>query len=289
MATANSGLNNRQSSIVVKMKKRKVFNRYDTKLQTSSSPVSSKVSTETIAALHETVLIGKPEFKHLKGYLLEKGIDEKIVESLTRIIKDQDGFNAFRKKIKENKFEEFIGEEKGLRSASKELAEIIKNYQGREFLLKYYPATRDKLGNTEVGIDIIRKGVSEHCGHIYFYYRWDDTLKGYYIYFGWITTIIHQDTKRLGIAKQAIGLVGRLFPPGSIELYPHTTDKETLAQGPAAEAAVYKKLAEAGGFTETVNLNGPQIAPALKINPFDNSRFVFRKKLTATNSGELDK
>jgi hypothetical protein len=38
-----------------------------------------------------------------------------------------------------------------------------------------------------------------------------------------------------------------------------------------------------------VNLNDPQIAPVLKINPFDNSRFVFRKKLTATNSRELDK
>ncbi|MBW2184008.1 MAG: hypothetical protein JRF49_09120, partial [Deltaproteobacteria bacterium] len=68
-----------------------------------------------------------------------------------------------------------------------------------------------------------------------------------------------------------------------------TTDKETLAQGPAAESAVYKKLAEAGGFTETVNLNDPQIAPVLKINHFDNSRFVFRKKLTATNSEELDR
>jgi hypothetical protein len=267
------------------MKKRKVPSRYDTKLQASSPPVSSKVSIETIAALHGTVLVGKPEFKHLKEYLLERDVDEKIIESLTRIIKDQDGFNAFRKKIKENRLEEFICEEKVLRSASKEIVEIIENYKGREFVLKHYPATRDKLGNTEVGIDILKKGAREHCGHIYFYYRWDDTLEGYYIYFGWITTIIHQDTKRLGIAKQAIGLVGQLFPPGSIELYPHTTDKETIAKGPEAEAAVYKNLAGAGGFTEVVKLNDPQIAPILKINPFDNSRFVFRKKRTTTKYG----
>jgi hypothetical protein len=243
---------------------------------------SPKSLLETIVNINGTVLIGKPEFKHLEGYLLDKGGDKKIIESLKRIIKDQDGFNSFRKKLKKNKLENFIKEEKLLHDPSKEILEMIKEYKGREFVLQYYPATRDKSGNTEVGIDIFRKGSCEHCGHIYFYYRWDDKLEGYSIYFGWITTIIHQDVKRLGIAKQAIGLVGQLFPPGSIELYPHTTDKEIIEKGPEAEAAVYKNLAEAGGFSEKLNLDNPQIAHILKVNPFKYSKYVFRKKEMTT-------
>ena len=260
------------------MKNKRICSRFDTKLKTFSPPLSPKSLLEAIANLNGTVLIGKPEFKQLEGYLLKKGGDEKIIERLKRIIKDQDGFNSFRKKLKENKLEQFIKEEELLHSLSKETLEIIKEYKGREFVLQYYPATRDKLGNTEVGIDIFRKGACEHCGHIYFYYCWDGKLEGYCLYFGWITTIIHQDAKRLGIAKQAIGLVGQLFPPGSIELYPHTTDKEIIEKGSEAEAVVYKNLAEAGGFTEELNLDDPQIAHILEVNPFEYSKYVFRKK-----------
>jgi len=245
------------------------------KMKNTRSPKSLR---EAIADLNGTVLIGKPEFKHLEEYLLKKSGDKKIIESLKSIIKDQDGFNSFRKKLNENKLETFIKEEKLLNRFSKEILEIIMHYKGRKFVLQYYPATKDKLGNTEVGIDIFRKEAYEHCGHIYFYYSWDDKLEGYCIYFGWITTIIHQDVKRLGIAKQAIGLVGRLFPPGSIELYPHTTDKEIIEKGPEAEAAVYKNLAEAGGFTEELNINDPQVAHILEVNPFKYSKYIFRKK-----------
>ena len=65
-----------------------------------------------------------------------------------------------------------------------------------------------------------------------------------------------------------------------MELYPPTTDRETIAKGPGAEAAVYKNLAGAGGFTEEMKLDDPAIARVLKVNPFDNSRFVFMKKRT---------
>jgi len=259
-----------------------MLSRCDTQLKMFSPQISPKSLLKAIANLNGTVLIGKPEFRHLEGYILKKGGDEKIIESLKRIIKDQGGFNYFRKILKENKLKKFIKEEKLLHSLSKEILEIIKDYKGREFVLQYYPATRDKSGNTEVGIDIFRKGASEHCGHIYFYYRWDGKLKGYCIYFGWITTIIHQDAKRLGIAKQAIGLVGQLFPPGSIELYPHTTDKEIIEKGPGAEVVVYKNLAEAGGFTEELNLDDPQIAHILEVSPFEDSKYVFRKKRTTS-------
>jgi len=239
---------------------------------------SQKSLLKAIANLNDTVLIGKPEFKHLEEYLLEKSVDKKIIESLKRIIKDQDGFNSFRKKINQNKLVAFSKEGKLLPCLSKEILEMIKQYRGREFVLKYYPAIRDKLGNTEVGIDIFRKGAFKHCGHIYFYYRWDEKLEGYCIYFGWITTIIHQDVKRLGIAKQVIGLIGQLFPSGSIEMYPHTTDKEIIKKGSEAEAAVYKNLSEAGGFTEKVNINDPGLVHILEINPFKYSKYIFRKK-----------
>ena len=247
--------------------------------EVSSPPIFPKSLLEKIAHLDGTVLLGKPEFKHLEKYLLEKRIDVKNINVLKRVIKDQDGFNFFRKILKENKLEEFIKEENLLYSLPKEILEIIKGYKGREFVLHYYPATVDKTGNTEVGIDIFRKGSTDHCGHIYFYYRWDDKLTGYCIYFGWITTIIHQDAKRLGVAKQAIGMVGQLFPPGSIEMYPNTTDREVIAKGQKAEALVYKTLAEAGGFTEVLNLDDPQIAHTLKINPFEHSRYAFKKVL----------
>ncbi|MEE8382662.1 MAG: hypothetical protein V3R78_12395 [Thermodesulfobacteriota bacterium] len=259
------------------MKNTETFSQSNTQKEASSSPISQESLLEKIANLDGTLLLGKPEFKHLEEYLPERGIDEKHIEVLNRVIKDQDGFNFFRKKLKENKLKEFIKEETLLHSLPKEILEIIKGYKGREFVLQYYPATRDKTGNTEVGIDIFRKGSTDHCGHIYFYYRWDDKIKGYCIYFGWITTIIHQDAKRLGIAKQAIGLVGQLFPPGSIEMYPNTTDREVIAKGPKAEALVYKNLAGAGGFTEALNLDDSQIAHTLKINPFEHSRYAFKK------------
>jgi len=264
------------------MKNKRVFNRSDTQVKAFSPLISQKSLLEAIANLNGTVLIGKPEFKHLEEYFLKRGGDEKSFENLKKIIKDQEGFNSFRKKLKENKLEKFIKEEKLLHSLSKEIVEIIKEYKGREFFLQCYPAIGDALGNTEVGIDIFRKGACEHCGHIYFYYHWDKKLAGYCIYFGWITTIIHQDAKRLGIAKQAIGMVGQLFPPGSIELYPHTTDKEIIEKGPEAEAAVYKNLANAGGFTEELNLDDPQIAHILEVNPFEYSKYIFRKKKTTT-------
>lgn len=270
----------------MKMKKTRRFDRSDTQLKASSPPISPKSLLGAIAKSDGTVLIGKPEFKHLERYLLERGVDKKIIESLKRIIKDQDGYNSFRKKVKENKLEEFIKEEKLLHILSKEVLEIIKEQRGKEFVLQYYPAERDKLENTEVGIDILRKRENERCGHIYFYYRWYEKLKGYLIYFGWITTIFHQDAKRLGIAKQAIGLIGQLFPPGSIELYPHTTDKEIIEKGLKAEAAVYKSLAGEGGFTEVLNLDDPQIAHLLELNPFKSAKYAFKKKgMTNTKRG----
>lgn len=259
------------------MKNTGTFSQSNPQKELSSFPISQELLIKKIAHLDGTVLLGKPEFKHLEEYLLGKSIDVKNIEVLKRVIKDQDGFNFFRKKLKANKLEEFIKEENLLHSLPKEILEIIKGYKGREFVLHYYPATRDKTGNTEVGIDIFRKGSTDHCGHIYFYYRWDDKIKGYCIYFGWITTIIHQDAKRLGVAKQAIGLVGQLFPLGSIEMYPNITDREVITKGPKAEALVYKNLAEAGGFTETLNIDDPQISHILKINPFEHSRYAFKK------------
>ena len=259
------------------MKGTRTSSQSNTQKKASSPLISPESLLEKIANLDGTVLLGKPEFKHLEEYLPERGVDEKDIEVIKRVLKDQDGFNFFRKKLKENKLEEFIKEEHLLENLSKETLETIKEYKGREFVLQYYPATGDKTGNTEVGIDIFRKGSSNHCGHIYFYYRWDDKLTGYCIYFGWITTIIHQDAKRLGVAKQAIGLVGQLFPPGSIEMYPHTTDSEVIARGPKAEALVYKNLAESGGFTEALNLDDPRIAHILKINPFEDCKYAFNK------------
>ncbi|MBW1840053.1 MAG: hypothetical protein JRI49_08970 [Deltaproteobacteria bacterium] len=65
-------------------------------------------------------------------------------------------------------------------------------------------------------------------------------------------------------------------------MYPHTTDREVIAKGPKAEPLVYKNLAESGGFTEALNLDDPQIAHILKINPFEHSRYAFKKvKITA--------
>ena len=259
------------------MKGTRTSSQSNTQKEASSPLISPESLLEKIAHLDGTVLLGKPEFKHLEEYLPERGVDEKDIEVIKRVLKDQDGFNFFRKKLKENKLEEFIKEDPLLENLSKKTLDTIKEYKGREFVLQYYPATGDKTGNTEVGIDIFRKGSSDHCGHIYFYYRWDDKLTGYCIYFGWITTIIHQDAKRLGVAKQAIGLVGQLFPPGSIEMYPNTTDREVIAKGPKAEALVYKNLAKSGGFTEALNLDDPQIAHILKINLFEHSRYAFKK------------
>jgi hypothetical protein len=89
--------------------------------------------------LDGTLLLGKPEFKHLEEYLPERGIDEKHIEVLKRVLKDQDGFNLFRKKLKENKLEEFIKEENLLHSLPKEIVEIIKEYKGREFFCNTIP------------------------------------------------------------------------------------------------------------------------------------------------------
>ena len=108
------------------MKGTRTSSQSNTQKEASSPLISPESLLEKIAHLDGTVLLGKPEFKHLEEYLPERGVDEKDIEVIKRVLKDQDGFNFFRKKLKENKLEEFIKEDHLLENLSKKTLVTIK-------------------------------------------------------------------------------------------------------------------------------------------------------------------
>ncbi|MBW1840052.1 MAG: hypothetical protein JRI49_08965 [Deltaproteobacteria bacterium] len=59
------------------MKGTRTSSQSNTQKKASSPPISPKLLLEKIANLDGTVLLGKPEFKHLEEYLPERGVDEK--------------------------------------------------------------------------------------------------------------------------------------------------------------------------------------------------------------------